>query len=176
MGLKHFNTGLSYAYYPSPSMMMISKGISEMVMFLRADGDRFLGTNPTHITSTYTRTLRPLGCPGWTTPHYRPLGFLFQGTPTGGSWYSTIPQVLVTVIPSFRKARFPSRPHRPHRAKRPRGHGRLHLPDVRGRSEGQERSPTLTLLLEAPGGYNMSSSFGGLQPRLGRPNSPVLEV
>ena len=22
-----------------------------------------------------TRTLRPSGCPGWTTPHYRPFGF-----------------------------------------------------------------------------------------------------
>ena len=34
--------------------------------------------------TVHTRTLLS-GCSGWTTPHYRPFGFLFQGTPTGGS-------------------------------------------------------------------------------------------
>ena len=42
-------------------------------------------------TNTHgTWTLRPSGCPGWTTPHYRPFGFQ-TGHPHGvGSWYCMV--------------------------------------------------------------------------------------
>ena len=38
-----------------------------------------------HLRMDYAWTLRFRGCPGWTTPHYRPRP-RFQGSPTGGSW------------------------------------------------------------------------------------------